>query len=302
MAVQPVIYEANLGGVLAQRAYSPAIWGGAGACPIGQIIEGSTPGIHFYDDFQFWTNNPAITLTTVVNVGDYQAFATSTCTIPKVSSINSVAVAGGALALTMDSTTAHSATLAQPFGNYLLGTAANSGKLWFEACIGISTVAANTTGFFLGLAEVGTATAYATGIPFTSNTGLAISNSQSMIGFNLPTNGLGQAKTVYSDRATSFTAVGATDCSLLTAYTFTRLGMIYDPTATGTVSTNSSSCAVQFYQDNVLLPNGITGATMTATTNLNANNLGLIITAINGSTGGGVLYLKWWRCGQLLPN
>lgn len=303
MALQPITYEANLGGTLAQRQMSPAIWGGAGGCPWSAIAEGSIPGMIWYDDFSHWSNNPALTLTTVVAVGDYQAFATSGCTIPRVMSINSVLVPGGAIALTMDSTTAHSATVAMPWGPFTMtGSTTNSGKLWFEACIGVSTIATNTDGFFVGLAETGTATAYATAVPFTSNTGTAISNSQSMIGFNMTTTGVGQMKTVYSDRATSFTAVGATDAALLSNYVFTRVGFIYDPTASGTVSTSPSSCCVQFFQDNVLLANGITNATIVGLTNLNANGLGPIISAINGSSGGGVVYLKWWRCAQLFPN
>lgn len=306
MGLEPVTYEANLGGVLAQRSQSPGIWGGQGGCPWNGIMDGSVPGIGFYDNFIDCPTFPIIVITTVIAVGKYQMFGTSTNTIVRVKQVNSANIIGGALAVTMDSTTAHSASLALSNSPFLMnGVASTSGKLWFEACIAMSTIGANTTGFFIGLSTPDALT-FATAIPFTSNTGLAIANTSTTaayVGFNLPTNGVGQMKTVYADASvTAFTSVGATDPAPLVANTFTRIGMLYDPSQTGTSSTNPATCAIQFWQDNVLLPTGITSATLTATTNLSALQLGPMISVINGSSGGGVCYVKWWKMAQLFPN
>lgn len=296
MGVNTVTFRRNTT-AFTDRLPSPAIWAD---CPVGSILEGETPGIHYYDDF---TDFPLIaTQTTEINHGKYKVFATASCSVSRVSTINSVEVAGGALQTSL-AATANSATLAQSYpGFFLSGLSSTSGKLWFEACIAVDVVTANAHGFFVGLAETDLWT-LATGVPFSSNTGLAITNGGSAVGFNLPCNGLGQVKTVSSDRATSFTAAGATDASVMTAFTFTKLGMVYDPTQVGTSTSQPSTCAIQFFQDNVLLPTGITSAALIANTNLDANCLGLIFATIAGSSvSTGLSFMKWWRCAQLLPN
>lgn len=302
MALEPILYQQNAAGAVSQRQRSPALWGDAGDCPWSGIVEGSVPGMYFVDDSFSWAGSAAPTLTTVVNWDKYSAFATSGSTISRVYSINSTAVAGGALQTSLDAST-HSASIATASGMFsLTGTTTLAGPLWFEACVAVDVVTANSHGFFLGLAEVDQLT-LATAVPFTSNAGTAITNTASAVGFNLPCNGLGQVKTVYSDRATSYTSVGATDATVLSPFVFTRLGMVYDPRANGTSNTIPQTCAIRFYQDNVLLPTGITNATLVATTNLCAKNMGLLFSTIAGSSvSTGLTFLKWWRCAQLIPS
>lgn len=295
MAVEPIDFLKN-NSADTNRQFSPAIWAD---CPWNSIVDGSIPGLLFYDDFQDF---PLIaTQTTEINHGKYKIFATASCSVSRVSAVNSVEIAGGALSTSL-AATANSATLAQSYPSYLLsGLTATSGKLWFEACVAVDVVTANAHGFFVGLAEVEQWT-LATGVPFSSNTGLAITSGASAVGFNLPCNGLGQVKTVYSDRATSFTAVGATDPSVMTAFAFTKLGMSYDPKRTGSSSSQPNTCAIQFFQDNVMLPTGITSAALIALTNLDANAVGLIFATIAGSSvSTGLSFMKYWRCAQLLP-
>lgn len=301
--VQPGL---NLGGVLLQRNQSPGLWdtmdwGGIGALDV------SCPGQRLYDDFQGLPLGPHAPAgpTTLAALGRYQAVATGTGTptFTRSGTVNSVVVPGGALQATLISTSANQCTLAQGAGQFLCsGVAGTDGAFVFEACIATNSVATNTQGFFIGLAEIEAMT-FGTSIPFTSGTGLAISNTGAMLGFNLPTNGLGQMKTVYSDRATTFTAVGATDAALMVAYVFTRVAISYDPNRKGTVSTNSSTCCIQFWQDNVLLPTGITKATLTGLTNLNTKALGLCWSSVGGSAvSTGINYMKWWKFAQNFPN
>lgn len=293
----------NYASALLQRSGSPAIWDNEGGrAAWNGIMDGSTPGMCFFDDF---CELPlAGTQTTQIGYSKYKVYATSGSSVGRTCSINSVTVEGGALK-TILAASADNAVISQAYASFpFTGTTTHSGKLCFEACVATNVVTANSQGFFLGFAEVDAASfTLATALPFTSATGLAFTTTGAFVGFNLPTNGLGQVKTGYNDRATTLTAVGATDCTVLVGYTFTRLGMVYDPAASGTSSTQPQTCAIRFYQDNVLLPNGITNATLVALTNLNANALGLIWAGVGGSSvSTGINLMKWWRCTQLFPS
>lgn len=268
------------------RQESPAIWGD---CPWTSLRDGSVNGVAFYDDF---SDFPLIaTQTTQINHGRYKLFSGSSGSIAPVDAVNSVQTPGNALAVTLngDNTAGSIALSYSPFA--LTGLASNTGKLWFEACVGISTILTNTIGFFLGLGEADAFTLSAT-VPFNAASA-SISNSGSLIGFFKGEDELGAINTAYTDRATSFTNIGDDEASIA-AYTFTRLGMVYDPG-------NGSAC-ITFYQNNDKLTSVMTSTTLTGLTNLDANNVAPMLAVIGDSSAStGAVYLKWWKCAQLLP-
>lgn len=278
-------YAGNLGSADTTRTPSPNVWKD---CPVRDIQEGVRNGVYFYDDFQDF---PLIgTQTTQIAHGKYKVFATTGSSITRVSAVNSVEIAGGALSATID-TDNDSASIAQSYPSYLLsGLTTTSGKLWFECCYAQNSLVTNLAGVFIGLAEVEQWT-LATGVPF--NGGDAITNSASAIGFRIEEDGLGVIDTVYSDRATSFTNIGDADSALTAANTFIKLGMKYDPA-------DKEGKAVRFYANNLELTNSLSNAALVALTNLDANALGLLFATVGDSAGTTFAnYLKWWRVAQV---
>jgi hypothetical protein len=261
----------NRGGVLSKHSHSPAIWYD---CPWESINNGEVGGVTHFNDFD--SLPLAGTLTTQIAYDRYKIFATSAGTIAP-------------------SLTAHSASLAQAYGSYKTsGDKTTSNKLWFECRLAVSTsgIVTNRLGWMVGLAEVDLWT-LATGVPFSSNTGAAITNSAAFVGFNHASADTTQIHTAYSDRATSFTEVG-TNQGVLAANTFTNLGFIYDPFY------SDNTKRIRFFQDNVELTTGVTQTLLTGFTNLNANSLGLIFASVGGSaTSSDSAYLQWWRSAQL---
>lgn len=299
-------YVGNLQAASTVRQQS-GMWAASGGCPIASLQDGTTPGMTGFIDAQSIPISAAntTTITTEIPCGNFRVFGTSAGTLGSVvgSQINSVIVPGGALAFAPDGTTGHSVSLCMASAPFTFtGSTNTSGKFWFEASIAVSTIAAAATSFFVGMAETDAASfTLATALPLTAGSGTAFTNTGSFLGFNLAAASVGQIKTGYNDRATTLTYVGSTDCTLLKTYTFTRLGILYDPTQNGTSSTNPATCAIQFWQDGVMLPNGITNATLVATTNLAANGLGPIFCATDAGTAA-IMYLQWARWAQLFPN
>jgi hypothetical protein len=287
MSANTVDYKGNKAADTS-RLRSPAVWAD---CPVLDILERNKNGLFFYDDFQDFPL--AGTQTTEIGHGKYKVFNTGAGKVDRVSAVNSVELGGGALRIALD-TNNDSGSIAQSYPQYLLsGLEATSGKLWFECCYAQNSIATNMAAVFLGLAEVEQWT-LATGVPF--NGGDAITNSAAAIGFRIEEDGLGVVDTVYSDRATSFTNIGDTEGGTLAAYTFKKLGFVYDP------SEPDSSKVIRFFADNLELPTRVSKATLTGLTNLDANALGLIFAACADSAGTSFeAYLKWWAVAQLLP-
>lgn len=259
-------------------------------CPVDELIADPAKGIYLYED---WKDFPLIgTQTTQIAHGRWKVFNSGSGTVVPVSTINSVEMMSGALSIALD-TDNDSGSIAQSYPNLLMtGLSTNSGKLWFEACVGLNTLVTNSLGFMVGLAETELWT-LATGVPF--NGGDAITNSASFIGFRKEEDGLGVVDTVYSDRATSFTNIGDAAVTISAAFTFIKLGMLYDPA-------NADRC-VRFFADGVELTTAMTRAALVALTNLDANALGIIMAVIADSAGTtGVFYNKWIRVAQLYPN
>lgn len=271
------------------RLLSRNLWGDF---PIRDIREGVRPGIFFYDDFSDLPLAP--TLTTQIAFGKYKGFATTGSTISKVSPVNSVEIMGGTAQVTID-TDNDSASLAQAYPAFLLnGTdyGGGKGKLVFEACYAQNSVATNMASVFFGLAEVEQFT-LATAVPL--NGGNSPTADGSLIGFRIEEDGLGVVDTVYADRATSFTNIGDTEGGTMTAYTFTKYGMVYDP--------SSVAECITFYKNGVKLTTPMTKTALAALTHLDANSLGLLWATCADSAGTSFAgYMKWWACGQLLPT
>lgn len=269
------------------REPSPIIWDD---CPVLDLLERPGAGTYFFDNF---TDLPlAPTLTTQIAYGKYKAYATTSDTIKNVGVINSVNAPGGNLEFAANADN-DAMTVAQAYPSFLMtGSSADAGKLWFEARIALSSIAVNTSGFFLGLAETNLFTLSAT-VPFNAAYA-STSNAGSMFGFTKDEAvGTGAINTAKADRATSFTNIGAGEGAFSsTAYTYTKLGFVYDPL-------RNLDC-VRFYQDGVLLSTKVTRTVLKAYTNINANCLGLMFANIIAASGSAQKnYLQWWRCAQL---
>jgi hypothetical protein len=270
------------------RAPSPAVWGN---CPLASLLADPGRGLVFFDDFQDLPVTPS-DLTTTIAFGKYKAYAATGCTISRVTSINSVETQGGAVQIAMD-TDNDEAAFGQVQGSfYLSGDPTTSGKLWLEICYAQNSIATDLAATFIGLGEVD---AFTFGANVPMNSGDAISNSGSMIGFRIEEDGTGVIDTVYSDRATSFTNINDDVDIDLAANTFKKLGMVYDP--------NETEKCVRFFIDNVEDSTYLSRSALTALTNLDANPLGLMW-AVAADSGGTSFksYVKWWRVAQLFPN
>lgn len=277
------------------REPSPSIWKD---CPVGALVENPQMGVHIYDNFADLPLQP--TLTTQIAYGRYKVYGTASCTIKGVSTIASTEQGGGYLEFAANADN-DGLSLAQAYPTFMLsGNVSDSGKLWFEAMIGVSTILTNTLGFFLGLAEVEQLTLSAT-VPFNAASG-SVSAAGSMLGFFKDEDGLGVVNTVKSDRGTAFANIGASEGTMIALAAssgvvsgFTKFGMVYDPKKT-------TEC-ITFYQDGTPLTTKVSKTTLQAYTNIDANGLGLLFANIIDSAGGAAKsYLRWWRCFQLNPG
>lgn len=284
---QNIDIKQNGTAVADKQTPSPAIWAD---CPVNQILEQPRLGRYLYDD---WKDFPLIgTQTTQIAHGKWKVFNTGAGTVVPVSAVNSVEIPGGALKIALD-TDNDSGSLAQSYPTFnLTGDPATSGKLWFEVCYAQNSILTNMAAVIFGLAETEQWT-LATAVPL--NAGDAITNAAAMIGFRIEEDGLGVIDSVVSDRATSFTNIGDTEGGTLAAYTFRKLGFVYDPA-------KSADC-VTFYANNLELTTRYTKTQILATTNLKANALGPIIAACADSAGTAFeAYIKWVRVCQLNPG
>lgn len=274
--------------VMQDRLWSPAIWGD---CPWNDIVEGNrdSQGVYLFDDFLDW---PVLgTQTTEIAFGRWKVFNTGAVKVGPTKTVNSIVIPGGILNLPTD-TDNDQASFAQSFPTFFMsGATGTSGKLWFEVRVILNSILTNMNSIFVGLAETDLWT-LATGVPF--NAGDVITNSAAAVGFRKAEDGLGVWDTVTSDRATSFTNVGASATSVA-ANTFIKLGMVYDPERTTDI--------IRFFADGVQLATVISAATLAATTNLKAGLLGFIMASVADSAGtGGGPSIDWVRIAQLLPT
>lgn len=278
------------------RLHSRAVWEG---CPLDGSQYGVSDGLYRFEDF----GNCALigTQTTQIAYHGGKVFATSGAAVTPVSSVNSVDLGGGILAFTHAADN-DSAAYGDAYPQFkITGSAATSGKLRFEARVATKSILTLRNGFMLGLGEVNQWT-YATAVPLNADAGL-LTNSGSFIGFNKfeiigattvfasKQSVSGGINTSYTDRATAFTAIGADDYTGQAAFTFVKLGFVYDPT-------DAVNC-VKFYANGVQLAHTLTRAAIVATTNLKANSLGMMLVSIAAaSVSTDATYLDWWACHQ----
>lgn len=260
-------------------------------CPLADIRNGWRRGWYHEDDFAEMSLIGGV-LTTQIGFNRGKAFATSGANIVPVTILNSVEAGGSNLQLlSAAANDRHGYAQAYPVF-FMTGSPATSGPLWMETRLALTTIATATTGLLLGLAEVDQ-WALAAGVPFGTNDSIAITNTASFIGFNKATTGLGVGNTAVSDRATSMTNIGASEVTFA-ANTFVKLGMKYDPIGGANMFT--------FYVNGVKTATRYTAANLTATTNLKANPLGMILATIGGSAiSTNSVHLDWWKCYQLAP-
>lgn len=272
------------------RNPSPAIWS---TCPVSELLAHPEKGFHFFDDFSEFPLKG--TQTTQIGFSKYKIFAGANAStiISGASQVNSVNIQGGAGLKFNQAANNDATSLAQAYPRaFITGLNTTSRRVWFEARIAATTLAANAAGFFLGLAETNLWTLSAT-VPFNAASA-SLDNSAAAIGFfkdevTLPTT----VHSSVSDRATSFTDINAA-ITTMTANTFVKLGFVYDPDIAG-------GDAIKFYVDNILDATRYTKTNITATTNLKANALGPIFAVIADTVGSSAYYLQWWRFAALYP-
>jgi hypothetical protein len=271
----------------ATREPTPIIWGD---CPVGAIAEDPAVGWHFYDDFADFPLAP--TETTQIGAGKYKVYATSTGLVAPVQTFHSIILGNAGVMGFQFAADNNGLSLAQAYPRaYITGSKADGGKLWFECQIAVSTIATNTIGYFVGLAETDKWTLSGT-VPFNAASA-SLNNSAAAIGFFSDEAGLGVIQSAVSDRATSFTAIDAT-LGQHVAFTYVKLGMIYDP--------DRQSDCVRFFVNGVQDSSYYSNAQVVATTNLKANALGMIAAFIGAaSVSTGIAVMRWWRIAQLYP-
>lgn len=270
------------------RNLSPELWS---VIPWEEMLHRpSDKGIMRYYDLG---NMPlAGTQTTQIGWGDaFKVYAASGCAFAPVSNPGGTETIGGALQMSTD-TDDDEAAFAEAYPAFRLsGLTTSSGPLVFECCFAQNSIATNMAAVFFGLAEVDL---FTLGANVPMNSADAIDASGAMIGFRIEEDGLGVVDTVYSDRATSFTNIGDTEGGTLTANTFTKFGMVYDPN-------NVNEC-VKFYVNNVKCSTAMTRAALIALTNLDANNLGFLWCAAADSAATSYKgWMKWAAIGQMFP-
>jgi hypothetical protein len=268
--------------------FSPNLWANV---PLERLRNAEIQGSLF--EKRDWSDYPlAGTLTTQIGFDRFKVFATSAGTIAPTASVFATAKPlGNVLAMTFDTDADDSASIAQSYPSFRMsGLTTNSGPLVIEAEVAQNVITTNGTAWFCGLAETDLWT-LATGVPF--NGGDAITNSAAAIGWRHLEDGLGVLGTCYSDRATSFTDVGASDGTIAAA-TLTKVGMVYDPL-------EATKC-VRFFQNGIEQANYITRAALVALTNLDAGVLGFLFAACADTVDAGVAYLSQLRVAQWMAQ
>lgn len=264
---------------------SPIIWG-------AYEEELARPGrsVQLWDDFDNVPVTPTISSQAGYG-GKFKAYNTGSGTVAGVTSFNSTETGGGILGINTD-TAGDQGVIAQVANPFRLSGLASGKPLMFEVRMAITQIVTNDAQYFVGLGETDAMTIGAA-VPLADAN--ACSNTGAMIGFQREEDGLGVLKTVYADRATSWTAIDST-AGTVAALTWTKLGMLWTPD-----KVNRNGDNLSFFQDGVLLDTGLTNAEIAALTNLDANNLGFIAAIFADSAGtSSYLYLDWVRVAQLL--
>lgn len=258
-------------------------------CPVLEIKHGILRGWYQEDDFTDLVISG--TQTSILdNVGGkYRLLCPASGSWSVVNAIPSTEYPGGFLRVLCDTDGDHAAFgyTAMPF---CLNTAV-AGRMWGEARIAMTGIAANNAQVFVGLAET-SVTNFTTAIPL-GNADIA-NSSMAMIGFNVLEDGLGAVNGCYQDRSTTWVnPTGGTGIGQMAANTFIKLGWTFNP--------STPTEAFTWYVNGVK-KSSISLATLQALTNLDVKPLSLCIAQYADSAGtANYLYMDWWKCYQLAP-
>lgn len=271
------------GAIDTNRARSPNIWGD---CPLLDLAENPTLGaLLWYDNFR----SPVLvtpTITTEANYGDgLKAFGTSGGTLLWAGIEN-----GGGYVFTeaTDNEGVSFATIQLPFK---IDT--TKGKMWFETRLKASSVTDSVQGFVAGLWEQQTLSAT---VPIAAAGTLADAN---FVGFHRLEGAGNNINTVYKANgvtqvtvksgAISSTAGVHTVAGNLSADTFIKLGMKYDPQLN----------KLFFYINGVKLADSKTLPTAQGTDFPNDVQLGICIAMLLATSASNTLTIDYVGCAQL---
>ena len=275
-AVQPVIYQGNLGAAsaVADRQASRAIWYD---CPWNQIVEGSIAGIVEFNEF---INPNFVTPTTEAVYPPYKGFSSTGGTITKANPQLRYGVI--TLGSDGDDEGASVAQVGTPFQ-----VSALEGQFWAEFRVKVNSIAVTLYDAFVGFAEGITLTAT---VPITATAGAMSDNN--MFGFLRPgtsTAGDGSLlRTFY--KANGVTAVTVADyAAQFVADTYIKLGLRFSP----------ADKYLRFFVNNVelatkkLIPDA-TGTDFPADV-----TVGLVAATLNTAVNTSVFSVDWWRAAQM---
>lgn len=265
------------------RNFTPRIWGD---CPWRDIVDGTIPGITFFDDFLDF-GIPG-TQTTEINLGRYKVYST-TAGVVKTDSMPTGTAAnqnGGIISMLGDTAGDQSVigTHACPF---YLTTTPTSGKLWFEARIATTSILTNMSQIFVGLGNNAEVT-FGAAIPLADAdaTGTAVN----LLGFTRLEDGLGVLNASYTDEAAVWTHA-QTSVGAIAANTFVKVGFVVDWA--------SSANFITFFVNGVPGSSPISKATIAALTHLDVSGLGPVFAQFADSAGtANYAYMDWWRIAQ----
>lgn len=261
------------------RGPSPGIWYDAPS--ISALRDNPTLGWFIDDDF---TLSGLFADATTGSCGQYKYFTSTSSPI----AIRDAGLPGGVLTFGADGDNEAASLLSSTGSFYIQRSTAASlstgGKLWFEARIKTSSIAATTSDIFLGLSEVFIPTAT---VPLTAVGALADKN---LVGFHRGEGASadsGVVDTVYKADGVTAVRVGSAAVTLV-ADTFVKLGFVYDPV----------TFILTFYKNGVALSSTKTIPLAAGTDFPNDVALAPCFAVVNGATTG-TSGLDWWRCIQV---
>lgn len=270
------------------RGPSPYIWGD---CPWLEMEADPNLGVRFFDDFTSFTLPGTQTSELSLGYNGWKVYNTGAGTVKTNASLDGTLTSGGIISMLADTAGDGSAIANQACPFVLSGLTTNSGKLWFEARIALTVVTTNNVQLFVGLGEN---SGYTLGAAKPLGDADAVASDVPFIGLNVTEDGLGVVRGVYADEAATWTAA-ASSVGTLSASTFAKVGMVYDPEDT-------TNC-IQFFFNGVPSTSVISQSTLTGLTNLDVSPLGPVFATFADSAGTSTYaYMDWIRIAQRAPN
>lgn len=314
MSVQTLDYLSS--GSDTGRGPSLSLWG---SCPITDILEDPSKGMHFFDDFLV-AGQPA--LNAASSMGQWACFADT------ASTITDAAQEGGVVKL-LNTANPKQIILASNTGSFQFCTAATGyplkGKMWFECRVAVGSITTAIRDFFIGLCDNTTSQICSANNLVVSTSTNTLVTTPNLFGFHF------RATTNPTDVGLAFNVAGGTvqyptnlqTLSLtvagaaLTAFAavtngnatgFVKLGFVFDPTGGNPPKIISSASSGQT-AGNVAKPlitiyvNGQPAAAFLTSTNVQAATfpVGFMspVIAFGTQTNSGAGYIDWIRVAQV---